>query len=188
VKFGVAACSLFVLAASNDAVADGFYVYGNVGLQFISDEEENGVEVSYDTGFSGGGGVGYDIGPVSLEILAEFGAADYDQIDGSNASGDVSWFAVIPTVYFNWREYDVLMPRAGFGVGYIDVHSDDAENEEFIFLDNSEDYVVYKGSLGLLYSINDSLEVGPHYRLRLVDEVDFDEVIHAAEIGFFYKF
>jgi len=114
------------MATSAQAAAKGkLYFAGTAGIGIASDLEEQGVEVSFDPGWSITGAVGYDMGMFRVEGEIGYRTVDIDEVTITgfppvSIPGDASALTFMVNGYYDHEMGSKLTPYVGFGMGLAD--------------------------------------------------------------------
>jgi opacity protein-like surface antigen len=118
-------CAAVFMATSAQAANGKLYFAGTAALGIASDLEEQGVEVSFDPGWSITGAVGYDFGKFRVEGEIGYRTVDIDEVSipgfpPVSLDGDASALTFMANGYYDHDMGSPLTPYVGFGIGLAD--------------------------------------------------------------------
>ena len=182
---GLALCVPSVASAAN-----GFYVGGYGGLNFLSDVDTNSVQGNvstsseYDTGYALGAVAGYSFDldqsradglALRTELDVGYRENSIDSIDGtgtfgnatlsgrtSNVSGDVSTFSGLANA---WVDYRVgrITPYVGGGIGLANVSANGISALGVEAVDDSDTVFAYQLGTGVAYNLTEQFALTLDY-------------------------
>ena len=123
----------------------------------------NSTEVPIDNGFAGGAAVGYDFGPVRLEI-----EGSYRDSNAEEGDADLKVRALMANVYADFNTGGTATPYLGAGVGVADV---DVEHED-------DQVLAGQVAAGILFAVTEKVAIDLGYRFMMTDDPD----INGAEL------
>ncbi|MCM2263583.1 MAG: outer membrane beta-barrel protein [Desulfuromonadales bacterium] len=156
------------------------------GLVITNDIEiNNSVDMSIDDGYGIGVAVGYDFGPVRLEVEASHRESDGDKFETSvgdiDANEDLKVSTVLVNGYVDLATGGPLTPYLGAGAGYARAELDNVGEHD--------DVGVAQFAAGLLMAVSSQVAVDLGYRYLLpVSHSDFDVEQHTAMLGLQIRF
>lgn len=223
ILFG-AAFSSALIAAPAMAQESGFYVGGELGALVSSETEQTytpgatpgttgAISSDHDLGFSGAAFVGYDFGPVRVELEASYLSAEVDEVNssfavgggllagGQGASGDVSARSVMANGAWDIAGPAGLTFFVGGGVGLAQVKvSDLTTSGGAVLLDDEDDDWLFAWQVGggVRKALTSTLDAHVRYRYFNVDDADMiglsgrvvaaDFSAHALAVGLTFNF
>lgn len=179
-------CSSAPYWTTSADVLKGPYL-GVWGGLVISDDIEinHSVDMSIDNGYGVGVAVGYDFGPVRLDIEASHRESDGDKFETSggdiDADEDLKVSTFLVNGYVDFATGSPLTPYLGAGAGYARAELDND--------DQNDDVGVAQLSAGLLMAVSSQVSVELGYKYLLpVSHSDFDVEQHTAMLGLQIRF
>jgi opacity protein-like surface antigen len=131
-------------------------------------------EISYDTGLTAGGSVGYMMDTFRVEGEVSYQANDMDKISGNGGSlfvnGDISALTFLVNGYIDFYTGGPVTPFITAGIGYSNVEAD-IEGES-----NDENLFTYQLGAGIGYAISETLTLDFRYRYLGAEDYEYSEV------------
>lgn len=205
---GVGVVVVGALAFAAPAFAQGFYVSGNVGVNWQKDHDFDGpggvdVDVESDPGYVLSVAVGHDYGAltsnINLRAEAELSYRnnEVDSVDvagGSGGSdGEASATALMFNGFLDFKTNSRITPFVGLGVGVARVEFDDYSQGSTNVLDDEDTVFAWQAAVGAAYEVTNSFDVTAEYRYfnttdADVDGEDVEYLTHSVMIGGRYRF
>lgn len=166
---------------SSDATSfDGFGVY---------DER-----IKFDPGFTIGGAVGYDAGPIRFEGELSYKDLPIDSVAGDKVrEGNVDATAIMGNVFIDLHNGTPITPYLGAGLGFAALHLDETYSRTTDYYGSDDQAVfAYQVGGGLEISLNRQLSLDLAYRYFRTSEAsfatdvadtDFEIATHNATVG-----
>ncbi|NIR28416.1 MAG: AMIN domain-containing protein [Gammaproteobacteria bacterium] len=138
-------------------------------------------ETSLDIGFNGGAVIGYRFASrLRLEAEATYRSNSVDEIDilgvDFDADGDVSNFAAMANLFYDFDTGTGFVPYIGGGAGISRVFLNDIELEGTNFVDDDDMVFAYQFGAGVAYPVTASASVSLDYRFFRTAEPGFKDV------------
>ena len=184
-------CILLVFACiSSQVVAqdvgDGYWGV-TAGGHFTRNNEIDGRDIEFDTGFTISTQLGYVFNLVRAEVEIEYSESELDEGDSGGTDADLSTFRGSGGLYYYW--HDILnwnaLPYGGVGLGI-------ARQRVRGDLDDAETALTAHGEAGIAFTSADSFDVVTSYRFEWYDSkptgLDKNVAAHQIRLGvrFFY--
>ncbi len=199
---------VFVFAAGVQAQTQDpklWYVSIGAGGAWYQDLKLNGAIVgtaSMDTGFTVNGAIGRYLDNervIRLEAEAIYDRADFSNIDGPKAGGNLSNVGLMFNLLYDIKTNSSWVPYLGGGIGYSLVSVDNLSLGGPTLIDDSAGTFSWQFKAGIAYQFNPSMAVTLGYRYYATDNVSFDSKvggsvntsgteIQNAELGFRFNF
>ena len=130
-KLSVIAAAVLLLGMQG-ASAQGFYVGAHGGVNWTLDGEFGGFsDLTYETGFAAGATIGYKWSMnLRTELEATYRENDFDEFVGTPVTGDVSSWAFMANVFYDFDMGSPVVPYLGGGIGAAVVTFDSAVKED----------------------------------------------------------
>ena len=157
------------MATSAQAANGKLYFAGSAGLTIASDQEEQGVEVSYDPGWNITGAVGYDFGRFRVEGEIGYRTFDVDEVSFPglptvSLDGDTSALTFMANAYYDHElRNSPLTPYIGFGLGIADADTE-VVIPGFGTLKATDTEFAYQFMAGAGYEVSPTVVVTGGYR------------------------
>jgi opacity protein-like surface antigen len=207
-RWAVAVAVMTVLGPSV-ASAENFYAAIRGGPGLTPDNESGPVgfedKTEFKTGFTGGAAVGYSF-PIGLRVEGELGFmwVPLKREGGVEVDGSVKNYLVMANAYYDLKlaALGPFRPYIGFGIGGARVNED---HEIFagslgakVEIDEWRTAFAYQGRVGVIYDVNQWLDLSAGYRYLHVDGGHYERGParinvggmnnHSFELGFAVKF
>ncbi len=184
------AAALSLLGAQ--AASAQFYVGAHAGTNLTHEGERNDVDgLSYEPGGIVGAHLGYRLTPfLRIEGEATYRENDFDDFRGSPITGDVSSWAFMGSVYFDFQTGTPWTPYVGAGAG-VAVATIDSGGED------DDEVTAFQFGAGVAYDFTPNLALTLDYRLFGTENpevelsgvpVEIEYVNSAFLIGLRYNF
>ena len=171
IVFGLFICFFLALPAISFG-ATGWYGSVNAGVGIVPDSDADltvqglgtiSAEISYDTGFTVGGAVGYMMEYFRVEGEISYQANDVDSISISGlgsapANGDVSALTFLVNGYYDFATGGPLTPYITAGLGFSNVEADSGGVSE------DDNLFTYQLGVGVGYAISETVTLDLRYR------------------------
>lgn len=179
-KFIVVLFTMALILAASYASAEGPYVSGNIGTTMSNDATTSIVGISgnadieYDTGFSFGGALGYDLGNnTRVEGEVAYRTADLDRVSGPGGSfaltGELNVFSFLVNGYYDIKVDAPVTPFITGGIGFANTEIADGD-------DSVDDNVfAYQLGAGLSYAVDNQMTIDFGYRYMSTSDPEFEE-------------
>ena len=173
----------FCFFSTSSAVADNWYMNGNLGAVWLLDSDisqSGGITgtAEYDTGFGITGALGYDFGKFRLEGELGYRINDYDKVGASgqskvNTGGDVTEWNLMVNGYYDVKTKTQFTPYIGGGIGAAFVNTS-AVNAGGITIPSDDDSgFAYQVIAGVAYSLADVWMAQLEYRFMGMEDPKF---------------
>jgi opacity protein-like surface antigen len=203
---------VFVVGLSlwaTSAFAGNVYTSLSGGVNFLNDttqEFEIAVpdqDVSYETGFSVGGAVGYDFGKYRTEFEIAYRQNDLNQTSigpvSFDLTGDVSAISYMFNAFYDVENNSPITPYIGGGVGIAKVSINDASFVgSALENDDSDTVFAWKIGVGAAYEVTPNISLTGGYELFATADLDFEDGLgnkfeadytsHNVNLGLRYAF
>ena len=188
IVFGLFICFFLALPAISFG-ATGWYGSVNAGVGIVPDSDIDetaaglgtiSAELSYDTGYTVGGAVGYMMEKFRGEGEISYQANDMDSISipslGSiSVNGDVSALTFLVNGYLDFATGGPLTPYITAGLGYSKVEADmEGESED-------DNLFTYQLGVGVGYAMSETLTLDLRYRYLGFE--DFESSYYEPSLG-----
>jgi len=181
--------SFFLVLPAVSFGATGWYGGANVGVAMMSDSNLDmtlsgfpplSAELSYDTGYTVGGAVGYMMEKFRVEGELSYQKNDIDSLSAYGQSeslnGDISAFTFLANGYFDFATGGPLTPYITAGIGYSKVEVDfEGETED-------DNLFTYQIGVGVGYAMSDATTLDLRY--RYLGAQDFESSDYDPNLGF----
>jgi opacity protein-like surface antigen len=181
IVFGLIGCFFLALPAVCLG-ATGWYGSVNAGLAIMSDGDidvsipglgSGTAELSYDTGFTIGGAVGYMMEKFRLEGELSYQTSDIDSLSGPGGSmsinGDISALTLLANGYIDFDTGGPLTPYITAGIGYSNVEAD-IEGES-----DDDNLFTYQLGIGIGYAMSETMTLDLRYRYLGFEDYEYSE-------------
>ena len=159
---------------SAPAAAEGLYGGLFVGAADYDDVSavDDTVNVEFETGFTGGGKIGYDFSNVRLETEIAYALAEGESSAGVRSDVDIVRFT--GSAYLDLPLGHGFTPYVGAGLGVASLET----NDDF---QDSDSAFTWHGEAGVAIRMTDELSLVPAYRYQWIDSDlgGFDEALTA---------
>lgn len=178
-KFIVVLVAMVFVFAASYASAEGPYVSGNIGTTLSNDATTSIVgipgsaDMEYDTGFSIGGAVGYDLGNnARVEGEVAYRTADLDRVSGPGSfalTGELNVLSFLLNGYYDIKVDAPVTPFITGGIGFANTEIEDSG-------DSVDDNVfAYQIGAGLSYAVNNQMTLDCGYRYMGTSDPEFED-------------
>jgi len=163
--------------------ASGWYGRVNAGLAIAPDSDidvtitglgSGAGELSYDTGYTVGGAVGYMMEKFRFEGELSYQKNDMDSLSGPGGSlsvnGDISALTFLVNGYIDFTTGGPLTPFITAGIGYSKVEAD-IEGES-----DDDNLFTYQLGAGIGYAISEKMTIDLRYRYLGLEDYEYSEV------------
>ena len=179
--FCTTAC-LFLAVPTISFGASGNYASINAGVAIVPDSDLDVTiyglgsateELSYDSGFTIGGAVGYMVENFRFEGELSYQTNDMDSLSAFGLSGpvngDISVLTFLVNGYFDFATGGPLVPYVTAGIGYsnFDVEMDGDSEDDNLF--------TYQFGLGVGYAINEKVTLDLRYRYLGFEDYEYSD-------------
>lgn len=172
--------------AAGAQVAEGLYIGGGVGLNYLTDTDIEGNNLAgdaeFDLGFGLLGVVGYSFGGPRIEGELSYRRNSTDKASVVNTGfnpintrpdGDFSTFAGMMNFYYDIDVDSIITPYIGAGIGGAFADHEDI-GDEFAF--------AYQGILGASFYIDQNIDAFLDFRYFATTKVAGGDIGRAAEV------
>ena len=181
VILGLVFCFLMVFPALSLA-ATGWYGSANVGMALVPDSDVDvsfpGTgsftgELSYDTGFTVGGAVGYIMEKFRVEGELSYLTSDIDSISAFGFSesldGDISALTFLVNGYIDFATGGPLTPYITAGIGYSNLEADIEGTSD------DDNLFTYQLGVGVGYAMSERVTLDLRYRYLGFEDYEYSE-------------
>jgi len=178
--FCLMASFILVLPATSFA-ARGWYGGANIGMAIVPDSDidvsignnSGSGEISYDTGYTFGGAMGYTIDMLRIEGEISYLRTDFDDISGPGGTlpldGDVSGLTFLFNGYLDFATGGPLTPFITAGIGYSNVDVD------IYGYSDDDNLFTYQFGGGVGYAMNEAVTLDLRYRYLGFEDYEYSE-------------
>jgi len=185
----LAYCLLLALPAVSLA-ATGWYGSANVGVAMMSDSDLDitlsgfpplTAELSYDTGYTIGGAVGYMMEKFRVEGELSYQANDIDSLSALGQSeslnGDMSALTFLFNGYLDFATGGPLTPYITAGIGYssVDIEIEGGSEDDNLF--------TYQLGVGIGYAMSETMTLDLRYRYLGAEDFETSENVPGLGSG-----
>jgi len=186
---------LLVLAFASTALADGFYVSGGGGVNFVQDATVtsyanplSNVDLDFDPGFRIDVAGGYRWRALRFEAEVV-----YQQSDGNTFNGDVTGFGGLANIWGDIRTESICSPYVGAGIGFMNVEYNNNGWTSPIIGSEDDTQFAWQIGAGLGFGITKELTIDVGYRFLATSDLEFrngeaEYKTHNVRVGVRYEF
>lgn len=174
---GLVFCFLLVFPALSLA-ATGWYGSVNAGVAFVPDSDVDFTfsdmgsgtgELSYDTGYTVGGALGYMMDQFRVEGEVSYQSSGIDIFsaygESESVSGDITALTFLVNGYFDFATGGPWTPYITAGLGYSNVEVDSDDDNLF----------TYQLGVGIGYAMNEKITWDLRYRYLGFEDYEYSE-------------
>lgn len=192
-QIGLALMMVAVFATT--ALADGFYVSGGGGVNFVQDSTVrsyatpwNSVDVDFDPGFRFDVAAGYRWRALRFE-----GEAIYQQGDGNSFKGDVTALGGMANIWGDIKTESICSPYVGAGIGFMNVEFNNEGWTSPIIGSVDDTQFAWQIGAGLGFGVTKELSIDVGYRFLATSDLEFrgaeaEYKTHNVRVGVRYEF
>jgi opacity protein-like surface antigen len=179
--FCTTVCLIFAVPAISFG-ASGPYGSVNAGVTILPDSDLDvtisglgsvSEELSYDSGFTIGGAVGYKIENFRYEGEISYQKNDLDSISALGISlpvdGDISFLTFLVNGYFDFGSGGPLTPYVTAGIGYSNFEIGDGGDSE------DDNLFTYQLGVGVGFTINENVTLDLRYRYLGFEDYEYSD-------------
>ena len=164
---------------------ESVYAFGTAGYSILEDSSvtssAGNAEIETDGGWGVLGGLGYDIGPVRLELEGNARSNEADQVSvlGTSASGDIDSYGLMANLWLDWDMRQEtgrpLIPYLGGGLGWAHLEADGIATGGTTLVDDSDDQVAFQWGTGFAYGLGENVQLTVDYRYYIASDPEFTD-------------
>lgn len=162
----IASSSLFLSSSASAQDTGNYYIKGFAGISSLQGDsftlDGNTTSLSFDSGSTFGGAIGYDYADSPFRAELEFAYRSGDATDlpaAVGASGDFASTSIMLNGYYVFNTSSKFSPYAGLGLGYATEIDFDIENGSSAGEYSDRGMLVYQAMLGLEYPVSDRISI-----------------------------
>lgn len=192
--------------AASPALAENWYVSGNIGMASASNSDLTDstvpgitIDIEYDSGLTLGAAIGYDYGTIRAEGELAYQKNDFDKASlwGVDVplSGDATATSLLLNGYFDIENDSPVTPyiTAGLGLAKIEVNNLNVPGSGLPGTSDDDTVFAYQIGAGLGYAINNRLTADVRYRYLTSSDPEFgtseaEFASHNVTAGLRYSF